>query len=268
MNEPQPPSGRDDKDLRQRLAADARIAIEEAAELPLELAGAAEAIAEDIAASPIARKAIAAYLWVIEHAPQSARGRVIAAVAVFLVVLAPSLALMYVTLTAGNDATESWFGRLGYFGIFLSNLASTATVFVPVPGLTAAAQALIVSSADRLNPFMVGLLGGLGMAVGEVTAYIAGMAGGALSREENLKAPARLQPTVDRIVSGIGWLMRRYGMLTLFTLAAVPNPLFEVAGLTAGATRYSFWRFMAAVTPGKIVRGLLLAYLGERIIFG
>ena len=62
--------------------------------------------------------------------------------------------------------------------------------------------------------------------------------------------------------------MRRYGMLTLFTLAAVPNPLFEVAGLTAGATRYSFLRFMGAVTPGKVVRGLLLAYVGERLIFG
>jgi membrane protein YqaA with SNARE-associated domain len=45
----------------------------------------------------------------------------------------------------------------------------------------------------------------------------------------------------------------------------VPNPLFEVAGWTAGATRYPFWKFMAAVAPGKIARGLLLAYVGSDI---
>ena len=59
--------------------------------------------------------------------------------------------------------------------------------------------------------------------------------------------------------------MSRYGMPTLFTLSVVPNPLFEVAGWTAGATRYSFWKFMGSVTPGKVVRGLLLAYLGANV---
>ena len=59
--------------------------------------------------------------------------------------------------------------------------------------------------------------------------------------------------------------MSRYGMATLFTLSVVPNPLFEVAGWTAGATRFSFWKFMGSVTPGKVVRGLLLAYLGANV---
>ena len=61
----------------------------------------------------------------------------------------------------------------------------------------------------------------------------------------------------------VDWLMSHYGMPTLFMLSVVPNPLFEVAGWTAGATRYSFWKFMGAVTPGKVCRGLLLAYVGE-----
>jgi membrane protein YqaA with SNARE-associated domain len=65
----------------------------------------------------------------------------------------------------------------------------------------------------------------------------------------------------------VNWLMAKYGMPTLFTLSVVPNPLFEVAGWTAGATRYSFWKFMGSVTPGKICRGLLLAYIGEKLIF-
>lgn len=254
--------------LRARVAEGAAEVKEEIAELEGEFAQAAEQLREDIATSALGRKAIASYLWLMEHAPTSTRGRVILALAMIVVVLAPSLALLYVTASAGTDATESWFGDLGYAGIFMANLAGTGTVFIPVPGLTAAAQALIASSAQSLNPLAVGVLGGLGMAVGEITAYVAGMAGAQLSKEEQFRAPRRLQPLVDRVVRWIDWLMDRYGVPTLFTLAVVPNPLFEVAGLTAGATRFPFWKFMAAVTPGKVVRGLLLAYVGEKLIFG
>ena len=176
--------------------------------------------------------------------------------------------MLYVTLEAGSGATRDWFQRLGYSGIFLSNLASTATLFVPVPGLTAAAQALIVSSAEILSPFWVGVVGGLGMAIGEITAYVAGMATAFIASEEEIKVPRRLRRAFEWIVTRVNWLMAHYGMPTLYLLSAFPNPFFEVAGWTAGATRYPFWRFMAAVAPGKITRGLLLAYVGEKIIFG
>jgi membrane protein DedA with SNARE-associated domain len=172
-------------------------------------------------------------------------------------------------LTWGNEeATKTWFGDLGYAGVFLANLGGTATLFIPVPGLTAAAQALIVSSASNLSPFWVGVLGGLGMALGEITAYVAGMAAALIAREEEIKPPSRLQPLINKITRSVNWLMAHYGMPTLFTLSVVPNPVFEVAGWTAGATRYPFWKFMGAVTPGKITRGLLLAYVGERLLFG
>ena len=167
-----------------------------------------------------------------------------------------------------RTATESWFGELGYAGVFLANLASTATLFIPVPGLTAAAQALIVSSATSLSPFWVGVLGGLGMAFGEVTATSRAWRPPIIARRRRSRPPARLQPLIDQITRGVNWLMAHYGMPTLFMLSAVPNPLFEVAGWTAGATRYPFWRFMGSVTPGKITRGLLLAYVGEKLIFG
>lgn len=216
----------------------------------------------------MARWAIGAYFWLIERAPKSTRGRILLATFIFLIVLAPSGAMLYVSIEAGREATEAWFGDLGYAGVFLANLASTATLFIPVPGLTAAAQALIAGSAQTLSPIWVGVAGGLGMALGEVTAYVAGMATAVIAREEEIKPPRRLQPLIDKVTRGVSWLMARYGMPTLFTLSVVPNPLFEVAGWTAGATRYSFWRFMGAVLPGKVTRGILLAYLGEKIIFG
>jgi membrane protein YqaA with SNARE-associated domain len=237
-------------------------------EIPEELAGAATAVAKDVEATRVGRWAVSVYLWLMEHAPKSTRGRIIAAAVLFGIVLIPALFMLYVTLDQGAGATEAWFQRLGYPGIFLANMAGTATLFIPVPGLTAAAQALIVSSSVSLSPFWVGVVGGLGMALGEVSAYVAGMATALITADEDFKVPRRLQPLVTWIVRGIDWLMNHYGMPTLYLLSAFPNPVFEVAGWTAGATRYSFWRFMAAVTPGKITRGLILAYVGEKLFFG
>ena len=66
------------------------------------------------------------------------------------------------------------------------------------------------------------------------------------------------------VTARVNWLMSRYGMPTLYILSAIPNPFFEVAGWTAGATRFPFWKFMLSVGTGKVTRGLMLAYVGER----
>ena len=239
--------------------------LDELRELPQEVAGAALAVRADIEGTWAARKSVDAYFWLMDRAPKTTRGRLTLAAVIFVVALAPSAALLYVSLAAGSDATEAWFGRLGYPGIFLANFVGQATLFIPVPGITAAGQALIVSSSSILSPFWVGVVGGLGMALGEVTAYVAGMATALIAQEEEIKPPRRLQKVIERITRGVNWLMGHYGMPTLYVLSAVPNVFFEVAGWTAGATRYSFWRFMAAVGAGKITRGLLLAYVGNEV---
>src|SRR3990170_232805 len=64
----------------------------------------------------------------------------------------------------------------------------------------------------------------------------------------------------------IDWLMQRYGFVTLLVLAGVPNPLFEFAGITAGAVRMSFWRFLLAVAIGKTVRVILLVIIGQALL--
>jgi len=75
--------------------------------------------------------------------------------------------------------------------------------------------------------------------------------------------PRWFRNAVNKTTQAVSWLMRRYGMITLFVLAAVPNPIFEIAGLSAGAVRMNFWRFLGPVMAGKILRGMALAYLGE-----
>lgn len=56
------------------------------------------------------------------------------------------------------------------------------------------------------------------------------------------------------------------GFLTLLVLSAIPNPLFEFAGITAGAVRMNFWRFLLPVAIGKTLRALLLVFLGNQFL--
>jgi membrane protein YqaA with SNARE-associated domain len=167
-----------------------------------------------------------------------------------------------IVLVIAPDLTDKLEG-FGYASVFLMNLASTATFYFPVPGLTAAAQALIASEGDASDfPWLIGIFGGAGMAIGEITAYYAGLLGAELVRGRELPGPRRFHGTINRAINGVNWLMKRWGMITLFVLSALPNPLFEVAGLTAGSVRMQFRRFIISVTGGKIVRGILLAYYG------
>lgn len=180
---------------------------------------------------------------------------------VILAVLGPSVVLLFapgwLNLNQGN------LEGLGYPGVFVANLASTVTVFIPVPGLTALGQILILDQGKVLNPVLVGVAGGLGMALGEITAYVAGVYGGQMAAGHTLPGPRWTARLVERAISIIDRLMARYGMLTLFVLSVIPNPVFEIAGITAGAVRMPFGRFMAPVLVGKVLRGIILAFLGR-----
>jgi membrane protein DedA with SNARE-associated domain len=60
--------------------------------------------------------------------------------------------------------------------------------------------------------------------------------------------------------------MSHAGAFTLFLLSALPNPVFEFAGLAAGASRMSFLKFTIAVGLGHLVRVSLLVIAGRELI--
>ncbi|MCH7580916.1 MAG: VTT domain-containing protein [Chloroflexi bacterium] len=204
--------------------------------------------------------ATAAYQRLLNLLPQSRRGKLLLAILVGGFVMGLSIGMLILPIWV--DLSEERFATFGYSGVFLANLASTATVFIPVPGLTAIGQALILQQGAILNPVYVGLLGGTGMALGEVTAYVAGSVGSGVVADENIRAPKRVRRLVERVIRWVDWLMKHYGFITLLVLSAIPNPTFELAGITAGASRMNFWRFMLAVLIGKNIRGLALAFAG------
>lgn len=135
-------------------------------------------------------------------------------------------------------------GAYGYSGLFLLNLLASATLILPAPGL-----ALAFAAGASLNPFLVGLAVGAGSAIGELTGYLAGFSGRGIVESD---------PQYERVHR---WMVTR-GLWVIFLLSIVPNPLFDVAGITAGAMRMPVWKFLGAALPGKVIKATLLALAG------
>lgn len=153
-----------------------------------------------------------------------------------------------------------------YPGIFLANFLGTATVFIPVPGLNAAGQTLIVVGSKNLFAPGVVVAGASGMTLAESTAYLTGVLGRGMMEERSMPIGGRVGRWMHRTAARVDWLMAGYGFLTLLVLSAVPNFFFEFAGITAGATRMNFWRFMLAVGIGKTIRVILLVIIGQALL--
>lgn len=181
-----------------------------------------------------------------------------------VIVLALAGFVSFLPLLFGFDSED--MQSLGYPGVFLANFIGTATLFFPVPGLTAAGQALIVTLSGSLDRNLVAFLGGAGMATAELTAYAAGRGLRELSAEREMPVKGRIGRWLQKAATLVDWLMLNYGIATLFVLSAIPNPLFEFAGVTAGAVRMNIWKFFTPVVLGKMLRAFLLAYVGQRFL--
>ncbi|MGD8583756.1 MAG: VTT domain-containing protein [Chloroflexota bacterium] len=138
-------------------------------------------------------------------------------------------------------------GAYGYPAVFLVSLIANAAFLLPAPGV-----ALVFAAGGVLDPVAVGLIAGLGAAVGELTGYAVGMSGQTVFDG---------QPFYRTIES---W-MHKSGTLAIFVLAAVPNPLFDVGGLIAGVMRMPAWRFVLSAWLGKSLRFVILAYAGALV---
>ena len=143
------------------------------------------------------------------------------------------------------DVVRSLAGY-GYAGLLVVSILAGGTVVVPIPGL-----ALVFSLGGVLNPLWVGIVAGLGEALGAVTIYLTGMGG----RTAMQKRFPRFYPRM------VDWVRRR-GHMAVFLYSAVFNPFFYPLTLASGALRFGLWRFFFLSWAGKTVKGLTVAYAG------
>lgn len=138
------------------------------------------------------------------------------------------------------------FQAWGYLGAFAINALASATIVIPVPG-----AALVVAMGTQLNPWWLSIISGLGSALGELTGYFAGATGQTL-------IPESQRPLMDKIHART----EKYGALLLIALAAYPFPLFDLAGIAAGASKMKIWKFFVATAIGKSIKYGFLIVLG------
>ena len=132
----------------------------------------------------------------------------------------------------------------GYLGVFLISLLLNATIVLPAGNfLVLATMGAVLPSAT-----LVGLVGGLGAAVGELTGYAAGYSGQAIISRQRVYT--RLK----------GWV-QRWGMLAIFILSIVPL-VFDLAGIAAGVIRFPLWKFFIACWLGRTILYLVIAWGG------
>ena len=146
---------------------------------------------------------------------------------------------------------REYFERVGYPGLFFVTMMANASIILPTPGFLA-----VVVAGAALNPFWVALVGALGMTTGELSGYLVGRAGSTISRGKEKREQSRW----SRWASYSKRLVGRWGVFGIFILAALPNPLFDIAGIAAGAVRMGVAKFLAATFAGRLIRTSLLAY--------
>lgn len=178
-----------------------------------------------------------------EEPEKRSSGLTFARIAALLLVIAITV---YIVLMPEEQAKK--LESFGYVGIFLISILANATVIIPAPGLV-----IVFSMGAKFSPLLVGIAAGLGATIGELSGYLAGFSGQAVIED---------QKRYDQMV---GW-MEKNGPLTIAILAFIPNPLFDLAGMIAGALKMPVIRFLAYVLIGKLFKMLLFAYAGAGVL--
>ena len=136
----------------------------------------------------------------------------------------------------------------GYGGIFLLSILANATIILPAPGLL-----FVFALGGVFNPFGIAIAAGAGAAVGELTGYMAGFSGQGVI--ENVEAYSSLRNWMQAHPRWVG--------LVIMGLAFLPLPLFDLAGMAAGALRVPVWIFFLWCLVGKILKMFAIAYAGS-----
>ncbi|MCG3141041.1 MAG: hypothetical protein HDKAJFGB_02211 [Anaerolineae bacterium] len=186
---------------------------------------------------------VPSFMSAVPPPPPPRRLRLIQILTVAILVVAFATTIFFLFDPTRRAQLEALINSpLGLAVIFFLSLISNATLILPVPGL-----ALTALAATAGNPLAIGIVAGLGQALGETTGYLAGYSSQTLIDSS---------PRYTRMAS---W-MQRYGALTIFILALIPNPFFDAAGIVAGALRMRFLLYLGVTIAGKVIKNVALAY--------
>ena len=156
--------------------------------------------------------------------------------------------------------------NFSYLGVFFLSIVGTSTLFIPMP----LSAILSFSAGIGLNPLGVGIVVGLGDAVGELTGYLVGLGGRTAlkAKKESSKFVKfftnlyreHKEVEIDKKIFSI-----EYSFFVIMITAAIPFP-FDIIGIISGMSNYDIKKFYIATAIGKTAKALTFAYLGHILI--
>ena len=156
------------------------------------------------------------------------------------IAVAVAIAALVLLLSNQIEALGNW----GYLGAFLISMLGSATILIPVP-----AWAVVIGLSKSLDPLVLGVVAGVGSAIGELTAYLFGHGMGRLiEKKKEFKDQKR-------------WIQKN-DFWAILVLSFLPNPLFDMAGLAAGAAKVPWQRFVLFCAIGRVLRFTLFGIAG------
>src|SRR3989344_6733307 len=147
-----------------------------------------------------------------------------------------------------QDALMQIALQYGYLGVFVIAFVSALTLFLPTPAF---AIVFLLGASTAFNPFLLGVFGGAGAALGEMSSYYIGMGASATILRKYKKEFDRFERKFQKYAPGA----------VIFVFAATPLPI-DVVGIFCGVVKYPWKKFLFYVLLGKLVKYLFLAYAG------
>lgn len=136
--------------------------------------------------------------------------------------------------------------QYGYLGLFLVSFIGSSTIFFVIP-----TDIAVFTAGAFLNPFVVGVVGGLGKTLGETIGYALGLGGRKIIERRYKKEIKEWEKS-----------FRKHGgffIILFFAMTPLPD---DIVGIIGGTLKYPFKKFFIASLIGKIILTLALSYAG------
>jgi membrane protein YqaA with SNARE-associated domain len=133
---------------------------------------------------------------------------------------------------------------LGLAGIFLINFLASASFSVAAPG-----SLIAVAEGSIYSAYLVALFASFGAALGDLIILVVGFSGRELAFQKFEKT---------KWFTSFEKIFREYSGWILFVFGFIPNPLFDIVGLTAGIFAYSPVKYFLIVFVARFIRFLLI----------
>lgn len=145
------------------------------------------------------------------------------------------------------------FRSYGYLGAFILTLLTG--IGLPLPFLYVV---LIFALGAALNPALLGIVSGLGLAIGQLSLYVIGYLGRPLVASRDPSSNGIRNKIYFRIPV---WVRRKTSLFNFFA-NAILNPFGVPITLALSASGFRTWKFFLTSFAGNTVKCLVIAYCG------